>query len=576
MIKGVSKPVKYLATVVTLVGVTISISGCTPNEISGVKPLTLEEVAGKRLAQLSNDEKEGLIYKYVSDRIMVDASKLISIDEKDASKITGLIDNIDNKLKGANNDSIKDEYANYLLMEFSRTPFEWSRKEVKDVGFDPASRLYFVDVTYSTNGAYKKVVPNSKIPIGSPDEEVLKKKRYSDYISYLTNKSKGGSDTQASLNSFVSAWGSIDEIMNEQQGASLLARTQKENQSSGGIGKLAYSGMIQDSKFNTGADITFRYILKYRYNLGEETDLKVESLYLKDYKLKNSDSVLAGVTSENANGTEVLKPFIDRLLVSYHKAVSESDSKGLYNLFYDYSSLDKYYDDLNKYTYNFIGGYNFKVLQRNGTDVVIEVNRINQIRAKGAEMSLPSYDEKLVYNLVLDSDDRIRIKSVNLVSSKLTGEPFSIIKDVSGVSDLIQYSGESFTADNKSKVENTLKKFSNVVFNANVDSTDFTNTVDIGVSQTVLQKMSDVIQAIPNANRKVNYIVSWDTKTNVYARVTMREIFETDQGNYDTESVIELANRDGIWKVVNYTRTMNIKTSSAQSDDKGALSIDKK
>jgi hypothetical protein len=556
----------------TMLGVLLLTTACSSGVISSVPPMTLEEVAGKRLAQMSTDEKEGLIYQYVSDRVTVDKARLINIEPKDLTRINSLLDSVSSNLRGVSNSSISDKYSNYLLMEFARTPYEWKQTKVDSVGFDPAARLYFVDVTYSTTDTYKNVIPSSKIPTGSPDENVLKQKRYSDYIEYLESKKAGDLVRQASLlQAFEKAWGSIDSVLEEQLGVSLLDRTKKFSQVSGGLGKLTYSGLIQESKLSGGATMTFRYIFKYKYNLGEETDLELLSLYLKSYELANSADVLASPTGV-VSGIEVLKPFIDKLFISYHKAVEEANNIGLNSLFFSYGGVDKYYSDLNKYTYNSLGGYNFEIIERSGTNVTAKVNRINQIRAKGADMSLPTYDETLIYNLVLDKDDKIKIRSVNLVKSSLVGEPLSVIKNVSGVSDLIQYSGESFTTSNKTKVEEALKNFSTVVFNSKVDTPEFTNTVDIGVSDVTLKKISDIVTAVPNAKHKVNYIVSWDTKTNVYVSVTLREIFEMGEGNLDTESVVDLVNRNNEWKVVNYTRTLNIKTASSVLSTKNALS----
>lgn len=561
--------------VTSLAGV-ILLTGCDQG-IKDIKPLTLEEVAGKRIAQMSTDEKEGLIYKFVSDRITVNRDNLIDIDSRDMSKINTLITNISANLKGTKKDILKEEYANYLLLEFAKTPYEWQQTKVDPVGFDAAARLYFVDVTYTTTGNFKRVVPISKIPNGSPDEETLKQKRYSDYLAYLSFKQRGNmEEAQKSLNQFQTAWGSVESIKQEQQGVSLLDRTKLEQQDSEGIGKLTYSGVVQDSKFNGGAEMTFRYVFKYKYNLGEETDLEVESLYLKDYTLKDSDSIVNSLKRDNTNGIEVLKPFIDKLIISYHKAMQEANDQGLNSLFLTYGDVDKYYDDLSKYTYNTIGGYNFEILQRGGTNVVVKVDRINQLRAKGAEMSLPTYEEEWVYNLVLDKDDKIKIRNANMVKSTLIGEPISVIKNVNGVSDMIQYSGESFTTTNKEKVEEALKKFSKVVFNGKVDSSEFTNIVDVGVSDVTLKKISDVVTSVQDADRKITYIVSYDTKTNVYVSVTLREVFEKGNQSLDTESVVDLVNRNGEWKVVNYVRTLSVKTSTVQMNTKNALSEDKK
>src|SRR5690606_18699767 len=124
--------------------------------------------------------KDGLIYQYVSDRITVDENNLIKVEKSDVAKIEALLKGVEDNLKGVKNDAIKEEYSNYLLMEFAKTPFEWQQSSVSAVGFDPAARLYFVDVTYSTTDKIKRVIPRSAIANGSPDEEQLKQKRYSD------------------------------------------------------------------------------------------------------------------------------------------------------------------------------------------------------------------------------------------------------------------------------------------------------------------------------------------------------------------------------------------------------------
>lgn len=548
------------------------LAGCSSG-VSSIEPLSLDEVAGERLAQMSQDEKDGIIYKFVSDSITVDGNNLISIKKEDTAKINKLLDDVSAYLTGVTNKAIKEDYANYLLLEFARTPYEWKQSTVTEIGFDPAARLYFVDVTYTTTDTYKRVIPSSKIANGSPDEEVLKQQRYSDYVAHLTYKGNGDNEKATeTLTHFNNAWGDVATIHQEQQGVSLLERTKAESQISGGLGKLTYSGLIQDSKFTGGAKMTFRYVFKYNYNLGEETDLRVESLYLKDYELNGSDAMVGSLKKSEINGIEVLKPFVDKLIISYHKAVQESNEEGLYSLHYNYASTDKYYEDISNYTYNSIGGYNFEVLQRAGTNVIVKVDRLNRVRAKGSNMSLPSYDETLIFNLVLDEDDKIKIGSVNLVKSTLVGEPLSVIRNVNGVSEMINYSGESFTDTNEELVEEAVKKFSSVVFKGKVNTEEFTQVVDMGVSEVNLKKITDVVTSIPDAERKLTYIVSWDTKTNVYVSLTLREVFEKgSSSSLDTESVVDLVNRGGVWKVVNYTRTMNIKTSGVQLDSKTAL-----
>ena len=103
-----------------------------------------------------------------------------------------------------------------------------------------------------------------------------------------------------------------------------------------------------------------------------------------------------------------------------------------------------------------------------------------------AEMSLPTYDEVLIFNLVLGMDDKITIKDIHLLSSNLVGEPMSVIRNVTGISEQIQYSDAAFSEGNREKVEETLKKFSAVVTNSDYSSDDFLAVVDLGISQNTL------------------------------------------------------------------------------------------
>lgn len=551
---------------------TLILTGCANSEIQSMQPLTMEEVAGNRLAQMTQEEKDGLIFQYVSDRITVNKDNLINIDSGDTRKIDSLLENVNKNLRGADNKALKEEFANYMLTEFARTPYEWKQSTVDYVGFDASTRFYFVDVTYTTTDEYKRVIPTSSIANGSPSEEAQKQTRYSDYIYYLTMKRTNPEKAPEALTSFQSKWGTAHEIQQEQQGVSLLNRTKQESQTTGGLGKLTYTGLIKESTFNTGAKMTFRYVFKYQYNLGEETDLHVESLYLKDFELNGSESIITNLDKDNVNGVEVLKPFVDKLINSYNKAVEESNDIGLYSLYTQYGEIDKYYSDLSKYTYNASGSYTYKILQRRGTNLLVEVDRVNQIRAKGSNMSLPTYAEKLIFNLVLNNDDTIKINSVNLIKSELIGEPLSVIKNVSGVSEIINYSDQSFTKENEQKVIDTIKLFSEVGLYADITSENFVKVIDVGISDTNLKRITDTITSIADAKRKVTYIVSWGTKTNVYASLTIREVFEGGAENYDTEAVIDLVNRNGNWKIVNYNRTLNVKTSSSSSvDAKNAL-----
>ena len=559
------------------------LSGCSVlssksnSELDSIPSMTLAEVAGTRLVASTNQEVESEIYNYVSDRIVVDGSKLIDVSTKDERNITNLLANINTQLQGKGGDVLTPEYANYLLLEFAKTPYEWTQSNKDIIGFDPAARLYFVDVTYTTTNTYKSVVPDSKIPNGHPDGDAMKQKRYMDYIYLLQCQINEDENYASAYNKFVETWGTIESIFDEQQGVSLYERTLAKGTETGGIGKLTYSGLVSDNKLAKGATMTVRYVLKYALNLGEETDLSVEALYVKNFALNDYEKILNSYNLTDTVSLEVLKPFIDQLILSYNKCLEESNHIGLYSLYDDYSTIDKYYDEIRDYTYHSIGGYNYQVLERknNGNEVAVQVNRVYQIRARGAEMSLPTYEETLVFNVILGQNDTIYIKDVYLLKRDMIGEPLSVIKNVTGISEQIQYSDVAFSNTNKEKVEKLIKDFSQLVTNNDYSSSEFLKCVDLGISQNTLNRMADTIKAI-TGTKKYTYIVSWDTKTNVYCSVTVREVFECANGNYDTESVIDMGNRNGEWKVVNYTRTLNIKTESTSIDDSTAFCVNER
>lgn len=566
---------KKIGLTVLSLSTVLLLSACG-DDISKINALSMEEITNKRVSEMTQSEKEGAIYKAVADRITVDKAKLLKVQESDFTKIKNLISKINKDLSKGTDEYLKQEYVNYLLNNFTQTPYKWKQSEIVPVGYDASSKLYFVDVTYKTKDTMKMVVPKTKVPNGNPEGDALKKKRYEDYVMYLTALNNNAENSGQLLKDFKKVWGDPDKIRQEQQGESLMVRTNKIAKNDKDIGNLTYSGVIKNPNFTSGGTMTVRYVLKYKYNLGEETDLDIHSLYIKNYELDNKEAILEKFKSDNEGlvGTEVLKPFIDKLILSYNKATEESNDIGLFQLFKDYADVDKYYNDLYLYSYMNTSGYKFEVLNRQGTTVNVLVSAVEHKRSKGANTSMPTYDTEYIMTLKLDADDKIKVDSINTLSSKLVGEPISVIKDVSGVSDLIQYSGDSFTKTNKAEVEKVVKKFSKVVFNGDTNTKDFASLIDTGISDTNISKITKQITSLQDNKRGATYIVSWNTKTNIFVSLTLREVFETGtEGFLDTEATIDLINRDGVWKVSNYTRTLNIKTNDSQINEKNAIAV---
>ena len=66
------------------------LTGCSSSgtsKLDNIPSMTLDEVAGTRLVASTNAEVESEIYKYLSDRIVVDGSKLIKVTTEDEKNI---------------------------------------------------------------------------------------------------------------------------------------------------------------------------------------------------------------------------------------------------------------------------------------------------------------------------------------------------------------------------------------------------------------------------------------------------------------------------------------------------------
>lgn len=577
---------KNLAKVgILLIPLTI-MTGCNNSEdtkvstaVESIEPLSLDEVASKRVLSQNLEERAAEFTELIEDKKVVNSQNLSKVATKDRNAIIETFSKINAYLTGApnseqviTNNQFSDNYANYLLLEMANTPYEWRQINQDVLGYDPKTRLYFVDVTYQTTGNTKLPVPNSRIPLGHPDSEELLAKRYQEYMAFgqmrhQIEQSGGSASDLARVTEakrkFENKWGTIDSILWEQQNVPLIERTRQQDKSTGGLGKLTYNGLIINDKMsNLGAKMTIRFVLKYRLNLGEETDLYVASAYLKDYELLGADKVLEQYTLKDKTTVSILKPFIDRLITSYNKAVEESNLFGLYSMYQNFSNWDKYYDEMDKYMYTSYGGYTFQILSRDGSDVLLKVTQSLKYRAKvdrkdGTESSLPQYIGTYLYHLVLGKDDKIYISSIVPLKKELIGEPESVIKNVTTISDTIEYSKEAFSEDNAKKVNELLQRFAQVVVNNDGSSDEFLATVDMGVSNIALNRIVDTIKSI-QAEREVMYIINWESRTNTFASARVKELFQRKDVNYETESEISMVNRGGTWKVIDYARKLNL------------------
>lgn len=335
------------------------------------------------------------------------------------------------------------------------------------------------------------------------------------------------------------------------------------------IGVYTYPGLTEVAH-DYGAEMTFRFVFKYAYSIGTDNTMSVQSAYLYNYKLNDYNSLIDAYTTETVQNGDVLTPFIKNNIKSYRKAIEESNHRGLYDLFVTYDKYDTYVADLLEYCYVSNGGFTFDLIGRKGDEVVAVVTQQTKKRAKGTYMSMPTYQEKVLIKVKLCNDDKVRIVSLTTLDSYLIGEPMSIIRNVNGVSEKIAYDSTTFSAANAKAVEEAIAKFEQVQLTydgVDLKTTDF-DVIDLGMSSTEKESVLNSFKYINSfgAEQCGVWLVSYATKSNVYCSVNVREVFVGTDNNLDTEAVIGLLNRNGVWKVISYTRNMSVKTKSQPLD----------
>lgn len=365
-----------------------------------------------------------------------------------------------------------------------------------------------------------------------------------------------------------------------------------------GIGTYTYTGITKQTTFNGQAHMTFRFILDFDFNLGAATTITTTSVYLMDYYVDNFESPISDMRISDGvqSSLSVIAPYIDRLINSYHKCIEESNYIGLYSLFGTnkarddftgdiitvisrFEDWDKYYVDWNRYAYIDFDAYTYEIVGWENTTLQVLVTRSKKIRGKGTNMTMPTYEEKVLFTLQVESDD-IFIESETVLQTIMVGEPISMLRDVTGIADKIAYNEQSFSAENEAAVIEALKAFSKVQLTyATTDvlsgqGTGTPGSIDLGIGVDALDSIKRTMGNIKNVTDKIVWLGTWSTKSNVYCKVRIREFFRTASADVDTEAYVGLVNRDGVWTIVTYERVVANAISKVDISDKGCLTHD--
>lgn len=671
---------KRIVSGVLAISLMASLTGCsnssdvTADEMNDLEALTFEEIAAGNTD--SADMRASTVYQYVTDTVTIDTDNLVDATAE-ADEINKAVAKINEALYTGDSTYVKAPILNYMLWEFAATPYKWQYASTDIKGVDAATRLYFVDIKYKTTDELKELIPDSLIVRGAPDEESLKSKRYSDYITWLDsqdtadmsqspwgrlvsnewqtadalsvfayglqydsvlngytadanankkqlnkdeiNRQYGdayvdaeGNIVDAATYTFEDRWGSISDIFATQNGVTMVERLCDLRNSSSTdavdttdntdvaeedmqdedaittfddfattpvvtatpntddtIGVYTYPGLTEVASTH-GAEMTFRVVLQYKYSIGTDNAMCVQSVYLYDYTLDDSDGLLDTYTTETVQNGDVLMPFIKTALKAYRRAVEESNHTGLYNLFVTYDKYDTYIADLLEYCYVSNGGFSVELIGRKGDEVAAVVTQRTKKRAKGTNMSMPTYQEQMLVKVKLCTDDKIRIVSLTTLSSTLIGEPLSVIRNVTGVSERIAYDSTAFSTANAVAVEEAIAGLVESELNykaPDLRAQDY-DIIDLGMSTTEKTSMLNSFGVTEKlgADKAVLWLTSYATKSNVYCSVNIRTVYFGAGENMDTEATVGLINRNGVWKVMSYKRTMQVKTAVQSVD----------
>lgn len=381
-----------------------------------------------------------------------------------------------------------------------------------------------------------------------------------DNLELLLNGTVASNMLKYDDGSFEARWGSLEELYLTQSNATLMERLARSKASKDTIGVYTYPGLVESNSIKD-ATITFRFVLEYAYNIGVNDYMSVRSMYLYDYSIDNDDNeseeLINMYRTDSIKSKEVLEPFVERTLNSYRRAVPTENHIGLNNLFVTYDKYDRYVADLQQYAYISNGGFIFEMIGRKGDEIACVVTQRVQKRAKGTNMTFPTYLEKSLIKLKLCDDDKVRIISTTLLDSEIVGEPMSIIREVSGISSQIEFEQGSFTATNEELVENCIARFIGNTAKLS-DTASLAPYVDIGLTDTVKQSMKETLNTISaevgDMDQIVVFIKNYPNKSNIYTKANLRIIYiKSGTPVKEVNGSIAVINRDSGWGVVNFT-----------------------
>lgn len=518
--------------------------------------------------KMSYTEQQQMIYAQVSDRKLLDLSTLSPCTDNEIQQVTNYMNTVDNILIGQaepNEDTIDPCFTNYLLAQFEQTPYYWQRSRTIIRGVDDTSKAVIVDVTYNTIGFEKDVKDDSHITKGDPDYDRKMEVRYTRYINILDalyrNNDVGKLSAEAALNEFESVYGDIEDIYNEQRNLTLTEDIFETGN------QRTYTGLINNSREDNTGTMTVRYVLVPKFVLGINLGIECKHMYVTDYHIDNDFT--EGLSTFNLDGYQEAANSVYAKLYSFFTCIDESDYQGLYKLCDKFSSLDKYYADMFETTYSKHENITLSIFDITGTHITCAVKAPSRIRARGSNMTYPSYDDRYYFEIDL-VDDELKIKECILLSRTLTGEPDIITgeADLAGFVSLIELNNED-----KLAIEKLLCDFGTLQLNSDTLSNAFSEVVDISIPQSDLSTLKSNMMSL-NGKQKSVFLVNYQQGTSNYASVKCREQYQQEDNSIiEAEVTYDFLFVGGQWKISGYTINGSGRLDTTNLSTVGALCL---
>lgn len=514
---------------------------------------------------LSYTDEQNLIYAQVTDRTLLDLSSLEVCTEDELQQVVSYMNTVDQQLTGTaepSNDVIDERFTDYLLAQFEQTPYYWQRTNMQVRGIDAESRSIIVDVKYDTIEYKKDVKEKSFIPKGSPDYDKLTQVRYEKYCNILSKKFLNSSDTwKADLTKFEQVYGKIKDIYDSQSNYGLTDNVyQTGNQKT-------YTGLVDSDEEQTGASMTVRYILVPKYVLGINLGLTCKHMYVTDYSLNEDPTKDRKLFKDEGYAT--VTDSVYALIYSYFNCIDESDYNGLYKLTDSFGDLDKYYEDMFDTTYTKHNNFTLSVFNIQGTQIECGVTASIHTRARGSDMTYPTYTDRYYLKLEL-VDGELKVINDVLLSRKIEGEPAITTNDAdtSGFVASIDLDNEA-----RQSIEKLICDFGALQLNKETTSDAFGDVVDISMATSDLTQLQTNMTSL-TGKEKVVFLMNYQQGTSNYASVKCKEMFQAkDNSIVEAETTYSFMLKGGKWYIYQYDINSTVKLDTTNLNTTGCLAL---